>query len=77
MNKDDPRTGRDAGAMLFDTRRPGGGTAKRVYYYRVEGKTFFHADLARDGSAFAFTEVPYQDPQTGMLVGSYQVHVIR
>lgn len=77
VNKDDPRTGRDAGAMLFDTHRPGGGSAKLVYYYQVEGKTFFNADLARDGSALAFVEVPYQDPQTGMLVGTYQVHVIR
>jgi len=50
VNKDDPKTGRDAGAMLFDTRRSGGGSAKLVYYYRVEGQTFFHADLARDGS---------------------------
>jgi len=77
VNRDDERTGRDAGGMLFDTHRPGGGSAKFVFYYRVEGLTFFHADLARDGSAFALVEVPYQDPQTGMLVGSYQVHVVR
>ena len=77
VNKEDKKTGRDAGAMLFDTRRPGGGSAKLVYYYRVEGLTFFHAALARDGSALALVEVPYQDPRTGMLVGSYQVHVVR
>jgi outer membrane protein assembly factor BamB len=77
VNKDDKRTGRDSGAMLFDTRRPGGGTAKLVYPYQVEGLTFFHADLARDGSALAVVEVPYQDPETGMLVGFYQVHVVR
>jgi len=77
VNKEAKRTGRDAGAMLFDTHRPGGGSAKLVYYYQVEGLTFFHADLARGGSAFALVEVPYQDPETGMLVGSYQVHVVR
>jgi hypothetical protein len=77
VNRDDERTGRDSGAMLFDTRRPGGGSSKLVYYYQVEGLTFFHADLARDGSALAVVEVPYQDPKTGMPVGSYQVHVVR
>ncbi len=68
---------RDAGAMLFDTHRPGGGSAKFLYYYQVEGLTFFHAAMAPDGSAFAFVEVPYQNPKTDMLVGTYQVHVIR
>jgi len=77
VNRDDERQGRDSGAMLFDTHRPGGGSAKLVYYYQVEGLTFFHADLAPDGSALAVVEVPYQDPKTGMLVGSYQVHVVR
>ena len=77
MNRDDERQGRDSGAMLFDTHRPGGGSAKLVYYYQVEGLTFFHADLAPDGSALAVVEVPYQDPKTGMLVWSYQVHVVR
>lgn len=77
VKRDDPRIGRDAGAMLFDTHRPGGGSAKLVYYARVEGLTFFQADLAPDGSAFAFVEIPYQDPTTAMLVGTYQVHVVR
>jgi len=68
---------RDAGAMMFDTHRPGGGSAKFLYYYQVEGLTFFHAAMASDGSAFAFVEVPYQDPKSDILVGTYQVHVIR
>jgi hypothetical protein len=77
VNRDDERLGRDSGLMLFDTRRPGGGSAKLVYYYQVEGLTFFHTDLARDGSAAAVVEVPYQDPQTGTLVGAYRMHVVR
>ncbi len=67
---------RDAGAMMFDTHRPGG-SRKLLYFYQVSGLTFFRADMAPDGSAFAFTEVPYQDPVTEKLIGTYQVHIIR
>jgi outer membrane protein assembly factor BamB len=67
----------DAGAMLFDTHRPGGGTSKLAYYYQVEGLSFFHADMAHDGSAIAIIEIPYRRPDTGQIVGAYQVHVVR
>ncbi len=77
VKKEDPVTGRESGAMLFDTHRPGGGSSKIVFYYQVKGISFFHADIARDGSAFAIIEVPYKDPKTGKLVGTYQVHVVR
>ena len=77
VKREDAGQGPDAGAMLFDTHRPGGGTAKLVYYYQVRGLTFFHADIARDGSAFAICETPYKDPRTGKLIGRYQVHVVR
>lgn len=77
VKREAPRTGREAGAMLFDTSRPGGGTSKLVYYYRVDGMTFFQADIARDGAAFALVEIPYKDPGNGMLIGQYQVHVVR
>jgi hypothetical protein len=63
--------------MLFDTHRSGGGTAKLVYFYQVEGKTHFHADLSRDGSTFALVETPYRDPKTDEIIGTYQVHVVR
>jgi hypothetical protein len=75
--RNDERTGRDAGGMLFDTRRRGGGSAKLVYYYEVEGSTFFHADIARDGSAFAIVEMPYLDTEACRLIGSFQLHVVR
>ena len=63
--------------MLFDTRRPCGGTMKLVYFYRVEGRVFFHSDMAPDGSAFAFVEVPYKHPEESRLVGEYRLHVVR
>jgi outer membrane protein assembly factor BamB len=75
--RDDPEAGRDAGIMLFDTQRPGGGASKFVYYYQVEGTCFFNAAISADGGAIALTEAPYVDPKTNMLVGTYQVHVIR
>src|SRR5690606_18611764 len=75
--KEEENLGVEAGAMLFDAHRPGGGSAKLVYMYRVEGMVFFHADLARDGSAVAIVECPYVDPRTRQLTGSYQVHVLR
>ena len=68
---------REFGALLFDTHRSGGGSSKRVYYYPVEGLSFFQADIARDGSAIAVVEIPYQNPETGKLVGTYQVHIVR
>ncbi len=68
--------GSDAGAMLFDTHRKGGGTSKFVYFYQIEGMVFFHADMTKDGSAFAIAEIPYKD-QSGQLVGTYQVHIVR
>ncbi len=70
------KNGSDAGAMLFDTQRSGGGTSKFVYFYQIEGMVFFHADIASDGSAFAIAEIPYKD-KSGRLVGTYQVHVVR
>lgn len=75
--RESPDQGRDSGAMLFDTHRPGGGSRKLVYYYPVEGLCFFQADLARDGSALAIVETPYPDPATEKLIGTYQVHVLR
>ena len=68
--------GSDTGAMLFDTHRKGGGTSKFVYFYQIEGMVFFHADITKDGSAFAIAEIPYQD-QSGKLIGDYQVHIVR
>jgi outer membrane protein assembly factor BamB len=75
--RDDERLGYDSGAMLFDTHRNGGGTAKLVYYYQVKGKTHYHADLAEDGLTFALVEVPYRDPKTDTLIGEYAVHIVR
>lgn len=69
--------GREAGAFLFDTHRPGGGTAKLAYFYQVAGMTHFHADLARDGSAFALVETPYRDPTSNEIVGDYSIHIVR
>jgi len=69
--------GWDSGAMLFDTARAGGGAAKFVYYYQVEGLSFFRAAISGDGAAIAVVEVPCEDPQTKTLRGNYQVHVIR
>jgi hypothetical protein len=63
--------------MLFDTARSGGGAAKFVYYYQVEGLSFFRAAISGDGAAIAVVEVPCEDPQTKTLRGTYQVHVIR
>ncbi len=77
VQRDDDQFGWESGAMLFDTHRKGGGTSKLVYFYQVEGKTHFHADIASDGAAFALVETPYRDPQTERIVGSYQVHVVR
>ena len=71
------RTGHEAGALLFDTHRDGGGSSKFVYFYPVEGKAFFHAAMAPDGSAFAIAEMPFKHPETGKLVGTYQVHIVR
>jgi outer membrane protein assembly factor BamB len=71
------KTGHEAGALLFDTQRSGGGSSKMVYFYSIEGTVFFHADMAPDGSAFAIVESPYKDPETSKLVGTYQVHVVR
>jgi outer membrane protein assembly factor BamB len=75
--RDNDQLGWESGAMLFDTHRNGGGTSKLVYFYQVEGKTHFHADISSDGAAFALVETPYRDPQTERIVGSYQVHVVR
>ena len=75
--RDDERLGWESGAMLFDTHRPGGGTAKLIYFYGVEGKTHYHADIAEDGSAFALVETPYRDPKTNRLIGEYAVHIVR
>jgi outer membrane protein assembly factor BamB len=77
IKRDDPKKGRDSGGLLFDTRRPGGGSAKLVYNYPVQGLCFFQADMARDGAAFALVETPYKDPQTSKIVGTYQVHIVR
>ncbi len=68
--------GSDTGAILFDTHRQGGGTSKFVYFYQIKGIVFFHADITKDGSAFAIAETPYQD-SSGKLIGKYQVHIIR
>lgn len=67
----------EAGALLFDTHRQGGGTSKLVFFYRIEGTVFFHADMAPDGSAFAIAESPFKDPVTGKIVGTYQIHIVR
>ncbi len=75
--RDDERLGWEAGAMLFDTHRKGGGTAKLVYFFGVAGKTYYHADMARDGSAFALVETPYRAPKTDALIGEYAVHIVR
>ncbi len=77
VKRDDKIKGRESGAILFDTRREGGGSAKFVYLYTVEGLAFFQADMAADGSAFALCETPFKDPQSGLLTGAYQVHVVR
>jgi len=69
--------GWDSGVMLFDTARSGGGAAKFVYYYQVEGLSFFRAAISGDGAAIAVVEVPCEDPQSKTLRGTYQVHVIR
>ncbi len=69
--------GQDAGVMLFDTARPGGGSSKLVYYYQVAGKVFPNADISPDGGALAVVEVPYLDPGSNMLTGEYQLHLIR
>lgn len=75
--RDDEILGWESGAMLFDSHRSGGGTARLVYFYQVEGKTHFHADISKDGSVFALVETPYRDPKTQKIVGTYQVHVVR
>lgn len=67
----------EAGALLFDTHRAGGGTSKLVYFYPIEGTIFFHADMSPDGAAFAIAESPYKNPQTSKLAGTYQVHILR
>ena len=77
VKRENKATGREAGSMLFDTQRPGGGSSKLVYYHQVEGLTFFQADIARDGSAFAAVEIPYREPGSGRVIGTYQVHVVR
>ena len=71
------RVEHEAGALLFDTHRSGGGSSKFVYFYPVEGRVFFHAAMAPDGSAFAIAEMPFKHPATGKLVGTYQVHIVR
>jgi len=71
------QAGQDAGVILFDTARQGGGSAKFVYYYQVGGRCLFNADISPDGSTIAIVEVPYVDPKTQMLTGAYQVHIIR
>ncbi len=75
--KDNPQTGRSAGAVLFDTTRPGGGREKFVYYYPIEGRSFFQADCSPDGAVLALVETPYQDSETGQIIGSYRLHLIR
>lgn len=67
----------EAGALLFDTYRTGGGSSKLVYFYPVEGTVFFHAAMAPDGSAFAISETPFKHPVSSKLVGTYQVHIVR
>ncbi|NLD92508.1 MAG: WD40 repeat domain-containing protein [Fibrobacter sp.] len=67
----------EAGALLFDTQRSGGGSSKFVYFYRVEGTVFFQAAMAPDGSAFAISEMPFKHPESSKLIGTYQVHVVR
>jgi hypothetical protein len=71
------KAGWDSGVMLFDVARAGGGAAKFVYYYQVEGLSFFRAAISWDGAAIAVVEVPCEDPTTKRLRGTYQVHVIR
>jgi len=71
------KAGWDSGVMLFDVARAAGGAAKFVYYYQVEGLSFFRAAISGDGAAIAVVEVPCEDPQTKTLRGTYQVHVIR
>jgi outer membrane protein assembly factor BamB len=71
------KAGWDSGVMLFDVARAGGGAAKFVYYYQVEGLSFFRAAISGDGAAIAVVEVPCEDPQTKTLRGTYQVHLIR
>ena len=71
------KAGWDSGVMLFDVARAGGGAAKFVYYYQVEGLSFFRAAISGDGAAIAVVEVPCEDPTTKRLRGTYQVHVIR
>lgn len=67
----------EAGALLFDTYRTGGGSSKLVYFYHVKGKVFFHAAMAPDGSAFAISEIPFKHPESSKLIGTYQVHIVR
>lgn len=75
--KEEDNTGRNAGAFLFDTARPGGGAQRFVYYFQVRGRSFFNADISPDGALIAVTEVPYVDPESQMLTGAYQVHLVR
>ncbi|OPZ08745.1 MAG: hypothetical protein BWZ10_02630 [candidate division BRC1 bacterium ADurb.BinA364] len=74
---DDPQSGRPSGAILFDTRRPGGGSAKLAYFYPIEGMAFFQADISADGALIALVETPYLDSETRRLRGRYQVHIVR
>jgi hypothetical protein len=75
--KNKGKTEHEAGALLFDTHRQGGGSSKLVYFYPIEGSVFFHADMSPDGSAFAIAESPLKHPENGKIIGKYQVHIIR
>jgi hypothetical protein len=71
------KSNHEAGALLFDTHRKGGGSSRLVFFYPVEGRVFFHAAMAPDGSAFAIAETPFKHPVSSKLIGTYQAHIIR
>lgn len=66
----------DSGFILFDTSRKGGGSNKRIYEYRIQGVPFFQADISPDGSRCALVEVPFKHPESGHIIGTWQVHLV-
>lgn len=66
-----------AGAILFDTHRHGGGSNRILFFYPVAGSVFFQAAIAPDGSAAAIVEIPFRNPQNEILSGTWQVHIFR
>ncbi|NQU43140.1 hypothetical protein HQ520_07630 [bacterium] len=77
VQKHASETAGDSGAMLFDTRRTGGGSDRFVYYYQTEGLSLFQAGICPDGSAVAIVETPFQNNDRRRVQGDYQVHIVR